>query len=484
MSPTQRTVKQLRLRAPSEAAVRRLMPTMEDALRCASLGDEGARLIVVRKLALGRVPAGVSSQALSRLIEERTAEAARQWVDAASDVAARAPSVAFASALDARVQLALRLLRGQACDAWYWPLAVAEFEPRSDVAGNVRRIAGAIARWPEARVALPAWVAALAGEGLVVRLAAMISEAEGEVLVQSAGLVLAPAGYERGDRASSPSHSGRSAESGIAARVAASAPTMARWLQCALRATTAAAPYESGTSMQDTADDRSPHAAAEPAVLPMADGPDAFTPIAPTAAAFISTSAPAADRHAATSSPTSPAQQAAPSIDAARPSTHPSPRSMHRTAPIRWPWRAPTSCGGLLFLLPVLARLGLPQRLHDDDAACRFTAAVLRLALQRSHAPPDDPMWQLVLAGEEAVPPEAAAALAQTRRWLHHAGRLGLVRLVRRPARLSWTPTHVDLHFTLDQCDLGVRRLGLDLDPGWLPWFGRVVGFHYLPRDA
>jgi hypothetical protein len=24
-----------------------------------------------------------------------------------------------------------------------------------------------------------------------------------------------------------------------------------------------------------------------------------------------------------------------------------------------------------------------------------------------------------------------------------------------------------------------VRRLGLDIDPGWLPWFGRVVAFHY-----
>jgi hypothetical protein len=26
---------------------------------------------------------------------------------------------------------------------------------------------------------------------------------------------------------------------------------------------------------------------------------------------------------------------------------------------------------------------------------------------------------------------------------------------------------------------LAVRRAGLDLDPGWVPWFGRVVGFHY-----
>jgi hypothetical protein len=24
-----------------------------------------------------------------------------------------------------------------------------------------------------------------------------------------------------------------------------------------------------------------------------------------------------------------------------------------------------------------------------------------------------------------------------------------------------------------------VRRAGLDVDPGWLPWFGRVVNFHF-----
>ena len=78
MAAPDRTVRRLRLRAPGEAAVRRVLPTLEDALRCASLGDEGARLIVVRKLALGRVTAGASSQALSRLIEEKAAAASRQ----------------------------------------------------------------------------------------------------------------------------------------------------------------------------------------------------------------------------------------------------------------------------------------------------------------------------------------------------------------------------------------------------------------------
>jgi hypothetical protein len=185
-------------------------------------------------------------------------------------------------------------------------------------------------------------------------------------------------------------------------------------------------------------------------------------------------------------------------------------------APLRsdaWPWLLPTRCGGLLFLLPVLAHLGVPRRAPDDESAFRLVAAVLHLALQRSHAPRDDPMWQLVkpvgtdmttTADPQAPAPvpvpvpvparatstvdsvveaEAAVLLADARRWLLRAGRIGLARLVRRPGHVCATATHVDLHFTLDQCDLRLRRLGLDLDPGWVPWFGRVVAFHYGARD-
>ena len=52
----------------------------------------------------------------------------------------------------------------------------------------------------------------------------------------------------------------------------------------------------------------------------------------------------------------------------------------------------------------------------------------------------------------------------------------------RRPARLDLTSTHADVWLGMDQTDLRVRRAGLDLDPGWVPWFGRVVRFHYGPR--
>ncbi len=49
----------------------------------------------------------------------------------------------------------------------------------------------------------------------------------------------------------------------------------------------------------------------------------------------------------------------------------------------------------------------------------------------------------------------------------------------RIPARLLASASHVDLHFSLNDASLAVRRVGLDINPGWLPWFGRVVTFHY-----
>ena len=49
----------------------------------------------------------------------------------------------------------------------------------------------------------------------------------------------------------------------------------------------------------------------------------------------------------------------------------------------------------------------------------------------------------------------------------------------RRPARVLATASHLDVHMRLQDVALAVRRSGLDLDPGWLPWLGRVVTFHY-----
>jgi len=64
-------------------------------------------------------------------------------------------------------------------------------------------------------------------------------------------------------------------------------------------------------------------------------------------------------------------------------------------------------------------------------------------------------------------------------RYLRRVARMSLHRTVARRGQLQATRTHVDITMALDELDMNVRRAGLDIDPGWVPWLGRVVCFHY-----
>ena len=55
--------------------------------------------------------------------------------------------------------------------------------------------------------------------------------------------------------------------------------------------------------------------------------------------------------------------------------------------------------------------------------------------------------------------------------------------LLRLDAMLVHTPTHVDLFCPRTAVRLPVRLAALDTDPGWVPWLGRVLRFHYRDRD-
>ncbi|WP_377152911.1 hypothetical protein ACFJIX_16785 [Roseateles sp. UC29_93] len=437
MAAPERIVRHLRLRAPGEAAVRRMMPTLEDALRCASLGDDGGRLIVVRKLALGPVTARATSQALSRLIEEKTAAVARQWVtpgdatghattDIDDSAANRAGCVVFAGVLEARTQLASRLLRGRRADAWYWPLAVPEFDGQLPVRHNLARIALAIARTPEGRVALPQWAAALVRGVGAARVAACFDEAAGHRLLHLAGLArvsgLASAGasFRSARRASNetPNEALNEAAGAMGSRAnpsswsttsATRSPTtgaddealVPHWLHRLLEAagaTAATTGGRDGASRTSSSD------------LP---------PSATSGGSLWNQRLPAlGHRNDDAMSPNGAVDRADPALPSETPRASPSMSSdahgqtrsrSHALAeddadgpgstrvtidPLRsgaWPWMQPTSCGGLLFLLPVLAHLGVPRRAPDDESACRLVAggappgtATLACATRRS----------------------------------------------------------------------------------------------------
>jgi hypothetical protein len=63
--------------------------------------------------------------------------------------------------------------------------------------------------------------------------------------------------------------------------------------------------------------------------------------------------------------------------------------------------------------------------------------------------------------------------------YLRRYCRISLRSLIQRPGRVVMTVTHWDVIFDLNQIDLRLRRIALDSDPGWVPWLGRVVQFHY-----
>jgi hypothetical protein len=72
------------------------------------------------------------------------------------------------------------------------------------------------------------------------------------------------------------------------------------------------------------------------------------------------------------------------------------------------------------------------------------------------------------------------------RRWCWRTGRLTVGEIVQRKGRVWQTRTDLDVTLPLAGVDIRIRRLGLDIDPGWLPWFGefgRVVRFHYRDRE-
>ncbi len=150
---------------------------------------------------------------------------------------------------------------------------------------------------------------------------------------------------------------------------------------------------------------------------------------------------------------------------------------------------APTAAAGLYFLLQALRQLGVKDLLASSAelAATAFVPQILRrLAVHAGVAAEDPILWCLDVA--EAELPAAPAATVRlwavrVRRWCWREGRITVRDVIRRPGQVWLTRTDLDVTLPMDQADVRIRRVGLDIDPGWLPWFGKIVRFHYRDRD-
>lgn len=153
-----------------------------------------------------------------------------------------------------------------------------------------------------------------------------------------------------------------------------------------------------------------------------------------------------------------------------------------------------TALGGVWYLVNVITALDLwPQCPAGMGAWRLLTELAARLWGER----PPDPLWNLLdaLDAGEAVVEQSttwSAWLATTvplvATWLAKqlttpalpaAESPVISAMLRRPAMLWITRTHVDISFPLAQIDLQVRLAGLDRNPGWVPALGRVVTFYF-----
>jgi hypothetical protein len=539
-------VRRLSIRAPAAALARRASFLIEDALRTASLPGDGAEVVLLRRLRLPPFTAAASPQQVALRLEAACRAAIvvdGRLVDDA--VLAAAPAVRFADTLTAHLSLTVLILAGAARQAWCWPLLVKGYRPALGRGRALRALALSLAALPEAPAALPRWLALLLADGgggcaeflLALQsddLAPLQSAARGARKQTS---LAAPARWESlldwsagrlgvddvrhrwlldtarlcGMDVDRRAHwengaASRGAEAAFATRPYARHPGGDGGDEKRVQAD----PFAAAPAAQRAAHGDLP--AGVPVVLPAvatagesrpaaaADGtqPSAAQQEAGVARDQSSTPAaghkPAAGEAAGASEPAAvQSETAALAANTALPAPAPAAAPFAGASPatrdqyvVRQRADVATAGGGLLFLVPLLNQLGLGDVLGEGAAPSDLPQRLFATLLRRLPIADDDPLWLLCalpLVANSEADGEVARWLGRCRRLLRRDVGIGLYSLVYRPARIAITATHVDVWQAIDAVDLRVRRAGLDIDPGWVPWLGRVLRFHYGRDD-
>lgn len=155
--------------------------------------------------------------------------------------------------------------------------------------------------------------------------------------------------------------------------------------------------------------------------------------------------------------------------------------------PQQFEW-SPTRWAGALFWLGRLSAGPLLSWQAGQDLVSLPT--LLRALGEALGVSAEDPALRALCGGEvppgEIPDPARQRATQQVARWAawldEAAAELPEPRLetvCRRSGRLRFEAGWIELHLPLDGVDTSIRRLGLDLDPGWLPWLGCVLRIVY-----
>ena len=520
----ERIVRHARLAPARDEDSAQMRFAVEDALNTADFGDCG-RLIIVRRLRLHAVPAHASSALVSRALEAAWRSLAMRAVGADAPHAPQADAVFFASRVQARLAWLRRVATAADVSAWFWPSALPELRASAASGGSEPGVDAVVAAlvdeaWTETRQAWEAWP-----DDAVTSLARCVSVPTSDRLL--ARLTVSASGTSTTSTgAASMAHRqlAEAAASQVVRRLAVGQPlpgsaaswVAALWLDAAMRREVTVAQARSvvrqalrGASSAPTPTSRHAPGIQDSDRLGNGGG-DLLTPSSvPTAVpneiATAQTTAPLGTKRSEappTSSPIPWRVESGLRSDQRLPLKRPvgQPR-----ASSHWPWLADaefTAHGGLMILPNLLQSMRFARWLEGQPRDLRhpFVDALFSQVLRACDASADDPQrawfvrsdtdahrWAAARFADGQQTLDAAQALRTWRLRLRHALRrhvgLDLHDLVNRSAWVSGTHTHIDVVFPLDEVDLRLRRRGLDSDPGWVSWLGRIVTFHFIERD-
>ncbi len=181
---------------------------------------------------------------------------------------------------------------------------------------------------------------------------------------------------------------------------------------------------------------------------------------------------------------------------------------------------------GFPFLINVINRLGFEDILcgHDEYQAVIIAQQFLWQVALWQNIPDDDPVLRFLKNESNELPQvfefkhplnrqmifEAARAsvkqmfqMPQSRsplqplnfnqviqifviaacRYIRKYAKISIRKLIKRPAYIALTKTHMDITTSMKNLDIRIRIAGLDINPGWVPWLGRVIQFHYTEDE-
>jgi hypothetical protein len=527
-----RKVRTLHLRAPHDGLLQRGAVLIEDGLRTASLPGAGdSRLLLVKRLSLGSVGAGASPATLSLLIEDRLRRLGASAVHAEQPGAESAAAVFFWDEVEPYVALMLRIALGRSTHAWFWKLAVGNWRlemPRSEA---LRSLLFAISRVAPGGLVLRHVFQVLFQAAALRPLLAALQPGDGEALMVTFGWSASVVSTSHEARITVPAMVGK-VPAPVAEFFMAWGETDGRslWLASALLVLERPALGQSpalaahalslvrgsldsaSSAIPLTRDDRPLHDRS-----PDDEDQDAMELEAARVESRASNETRQGrvqrrsrsrgakrtqaarervkrgedrDQGRRVSHGRVPGEQsdnapmpATPEGDLKRVALAPAVTFDESAATLNRPVFSPTLRAGLFFLLPVMERIGLPLWLqeHAGLAGTNFAAQLLRTIAFRVNTAGDDPVW-MALDEVDAPAEEEYVRLwiKRLREYCRRTAGIGLRSLVCRRGHIVVTPSHLDVRFLAGEADIRVRKAGLDLDPGWLPWFGRIVHFHYL----